>query len=357
MSRTMSQEQESLTRFEAAMRAASEYARLGEKATEPSPAADFTIVEGDIFDPRDTARAQTIANPVNCRGAMGAGLAKKFAAYDPAHERVYRDLCHAGEMEAGKTVLVRREFPEPDGPTHIALAPTKDHWREPSMKSYIWSVMKTLFHQMKECGLTSVAMPALGAGLGGLNLSPVVKIVLQTTRYAGRGMSVRMVLTPKDTAILRRQDPELFAERFLPNHRESQDRPTAHPYLGALESLAEAVSSLTNLSYFGGIGNDDTHWALDSATAQIARACLYERILLHARRESSARLRITESRNTVELWHDTPSGQKPLLSDERYEEALRELGPCYEWLWPDSLQDDDKGRPVLSFSVIEKENL
>ena len=221
------------------------------------------------------------------------------------------------------------------------------------MENYIWRVMTSLFRQMKENGLTSVAVPALGAGLGGLNLSRVVRIVLQTTRYAGRGMSVRMVLTPKDTASLRRQDPELFTEWFLSNHRESEERPTAHPYINSLEHLAEAVSRLTNLAYLGGIGNDDTHWALDFATAQIARACLYERILIHARREPTARLRITESRNRVELWHETPSGQNPLLSERRFEEALAELGPGYECLWPEAVRDDAQGRPTLSFGVIE----
>ena len=46
----------------------------------------FTEVKGDIFQ----SKAQALVNPVNCVGAMGAGLARQFKNRYPELDRRYR---------------------------------------------------------------------------------------------------------------------------------------------------------------------------------------------------------------------------------------------------------------------------
>jgi O-acetyl-ADP-ribose deacetylase (regulator of RNase III) len=47
--------------------------------------------------------------------------------------------------------------------------PTKDHWRNPSKLEYIEKGLADLKQCVRSIGLTSVAIPALGCGLGELD--------------------------------------------------------------------------------------------------------------------------------------------------------------------------------------------
>ena len=57
--------------------------------------------------------------------------------------------------------------------TWFLLFPTKDHWKQPSRIEYIESGMKWLVENQRALGIRSLALPALGCGLGGLAWSVV----------------------------------------------------------------------------------------------------------------------------------------------------------------------------------------
>ena len=128
---------------------------------------------GDILQVKD---AQVLVNPVNCAGRMGRGLALQFAQAYPDMERQYRQICRQKALRPG-AVYLHPIAPPDQQPAWIASFPTKDHWRNPSRMPWIRDGMADLMAQMDSRGITSVAIPYLGAGLGGLNPDNVAQVI------------------------------------------------------------------------------------------------------------------------------------------------------------------------------------
>jgi O-acetyl-ADP-ribose deacetylase (regulator of RNase III) len=59
------------------------------------------------------------------------------------------------------------------GPRWVIHFPTKKHWRSPSKLDYIDAGLADLSEVIKNLGLTSIAVPPLGAGNGGLDWATV----------------------------------------------------------------------------------------------------------------------------------------------------------------------------------------
>ena len=117
------------------------------------------FVRGDLF----RSSAQTITNPINCRGVMGGGLALEFRHRFPEMFQDYVQRCRRGEVRIGKPYIWRN----PTG-RHVLNFLTKDDWRNPSRLEYIEEGLRYLVGHCAEMGITSLAFPALGCGLGGL---------------------------------------------------------------------------------------------------------------------------------------------------------------------------------------------
>lgn len=124
------------------------------------PAPMITLVRGNVFD----SMMQTITNPVNCVGVMGAGLALQFRHRFPAMFADYSERCRRGLVKLGEPYIYRRGSALP----WILLFPTKRHWRDLSRKEDIIAGLKYLRQNYKSWGVTSLAVPPLGCGLGGL---------------------------------------------------------------------------------------------------------------------------------------------------------------------------------------------
>ena len=112
----------------------------------------------DIF----TSRAQTLVNPVNSVGVMGAGLAACFRRRHPGMFEAYRRHCLSGAFSIGKLWVYRRSNP------WVLCFPTKRHYRDASSLSYIDAGLANLRASYRDQGITSLAMPTLGCGLGRL---------------------------------------------------------------------------------------------------------------------------------------------------------------------------------------------
>lgn len=119
-------------------------------------------MDGDIFE----SSLQTIVNPVNCVGVMGGGLAKEFKARYPKMFLLYKMKCDEGAIVPG--ALDYHAAPAP-WEHSILNFPTKMDWKDPSEYSYIRAGLEAFTKQYKELGINSIAFPALGAGLGGLD--------------------------------------------------------------------------------------------------------------------------------------------------------------------------------------------
>lgn len=106
--------------------------------------------------------AKALVNTVNTVGAMGKGLALAFAKRYPNMLADYKRKCYRKQLRVGKVDFYR------DGDTTIVNFPTKAHWRNPSKMEWIESGLADFCARYQDYGITSVAFPKLGAGLGGL---------------------------------------------------------------------------------------------------------------------------------------------------------------------------------------------
>lgn len=119
-------------------------------------------VQGDLLD----AQAEALVNAVNTVGVMGKGIALAFKQRFELNYRLYAAACHAGEVRVGRMFVT--EPGEAAGPRWIVNFPTKQHWRQPSQLAWVAAGLADLQRFIRQQGVRSIAIPALGAGLGGL---------------------------------------------------------------------------------------------------------------------------------------------------------------------------------------------
>lgn len=115
---------------------------------------------GSIFD----STAQVLVNPVNCVGVMGKGLAKEFAKRFPEIIAPYKRDCKSGQLDLGHVKLYGISAGR-----FVACFPTKCHWRGCSHLDDIYDGLLSLRGKVMRHGIESMAIPALGCGLGGLH--------------------------------------------------------------------------------------------------------------------------------------------------------------------------------------------
>lgn len=126
--------------------------------------------DGDIF----RQKAEALVNPVNCVGTMGKGLALEFKRRYPRNFQLYQAACRRGELRPGTVLTV------PEGDRLIVNLPTKRHWRDPSRIGDVRSGLQALAEEVRAKGIKSLAVPALGAGLGGLPWEEVREVIAET---------------------------------------------------------------------------------------------------------------------------------------------------------------------------------
>jgi O-acetyl-ADP-ribose deacetylase (regulator of RNase III) len=122
---------------------------------------------GDIL----RADAEALVNTVNCVGIMGRGIALQFKNVFPNNFKAYAAACARGEVQPGRMFVV--ETHTLDGPKFIINFPTKRHWRGKSRMEDIESGLQALVEEIRNRGIRSIAIPALGSGLGGLDWNEV----------------------------------------------------------------------------------------------------------------------------------------------------------------------------------------
>lgn len=134
----------------------------------------FIDATGDIFK----SPADALVNPVNTVGVMGKGLAAEFARRFPKHLDTYRAACRSGRLRPGRVLTTYER-----GKTIICL-PTKRHWRERSRLADIRSGARALAAEIEQGKIESVAVPALGSGLGQLDYRRVKAVIKEELKEA-----------------------------------------------------------------------------------------------------------------------------------------------------------------------------
>jgi len=137
----------------------------------------LSLIEGDMF----FSRMQTLTISVNTVGVMGKGLASRAKYQFPDVYVKYQDLCKNKILRMGKPYLYKREesldfilADEAERLTNLNLQtwfllfPTKTDWRKMADLKGIEEGLEWLVSKYKDEGIKSLAIPALGCGLGWL---------------------------------------------------------------------------------------------------------------------------------------------------------------------------------------------
>ncbi|MBN9547239.1 MAG: macro domain-containing protein [Alphaproteobacteria bacterium] len=130
----------------------------------------FKALIGDLF----ASKAQTLVNTVNCVGIMGKGVAEQFKIRFPRMFEDYKARCDIHAVKLGEPYLYR----DLSG-TSIVNFPTKDHWKSSSRLKDIEAGLDFLVAHIQEWRISSIAIPPLGCGNGGLEWSEVGPLIYQ----------------------------------------------------------------------------------------------------------------------------------------------------------------------------------
>lgn len=135
--------------------------------------------------------AEAIVIPVNTQGVPGAGLAKQAAQRWPLWERLYKLACADWRLRPGTVVAHHlSHHPLQGGPIVIDF-PTKTDWREPSSLELIETGLQALGNWLLQApNVKSIAIPALGCGLGGLQWNDVYPLLRQFREDVNAGVLI-----------------------------------------------------------------------------------------------------------------------------------------------------------------------
>lgn len=129
------------------------------------------LVQGNILD----ATTEVIVNPANSQGAMGGGVAlaiKQAGGEDIETAARAQAPCPVGQ--AILTTAGRLPF------RGIIHAPTMTHPVEPIPSKNVELATVAALRLADEHGFTSVALPALGTGVGDVDLLTAARIMMET---------------------------------------------------------------------------------------------------------------------------------------------------------------------------------
>jgi O-acetyl-ADP-ribose deacetylase (regulator of RNase III) len=131
----------------------------------------ITYTTGNLVE----ARADALVNTVNEIGVMGKGIALQIKDAFPEASRVYMDAAKRGEVQVGRVLVTPTHALS--GPRWIIHFPTKRHWRHPSKLQWVRDGLADLRRVIAELAITSIAVPPLGCGNGGLDWSDVRPLI------------------------------------------------------------------------------------------------------------------------------------------------------------------------------------
>ena len=113
------------------------------------------------------ADTEALVNTVNTVGIMGKGIALQFRQAFPENYKAYRKACQSDLVQLDKMFVFHTG--KSTCPRIIINFPTIGDWRSHSRLSDIERGLVDLVHIITAEKITSIAVPALGCGNGGLN--------------------------------------------------------------------------------------------------------------------------------------------------------------------------------------------
>lgn len=133
----------------------------------------ITEAQGNLLE----ADADALVNTVNTVGIMGKGIALQFKKAYPDMFDEYKRASDRGELQLGRIHVYRTGRMTP---RFILNFPTKKHWRSRSRLDDIERGLADLVRQIRALDISSVAVPPLGSGHGGLDWNDVRPLMIES---------------------------------------------------------------------------------------------------------------------------------------------------------------------------------
>lgn len=121
------------------------------------------------------ANVEALVNTVNTVGVMGKGIALQFKKAFPENFEAYAKACAAEELRPGTMLTVGLN--RLSNPRYIINFPTKRDWKHRSRLKDIQAGLPALIEEIRRLKITSVAVPPLGCGNGGLDWRDVRPLI------------------------------------------------------------------------------------------------------------------------------------------------------------------------------------
>lgn len=124
------------------------------------------VRSGDLFEQTDV---HALGHGVNCRGVMGAGIAKQFANRYPEMVHAYRNRCHNGTLAIGGVYAHPLDMYDSTTLSWIYNMATQDALGRNATYWALDHAVDAMLDHMSAHRVQSVAIPKIGAGIGGLD--------------------------------------------------------------------------------------------------------------------------------------------------------------------------------------------
>ena len=131
-----------------------------------------SLKQGNLLD----ADVEAVVNTVNTKGIMGKGIALMFKERFPENFDAYARACKEDEVRIGEMFVTTSD--ELFGPRWIINFPTKTHWRVKTQLEWIQEGLKDLVRVIEQNQISSIAVPPLGCGNGGLEWGSVRPLIV-----------------------------------------------------------------------------------------------------------------------------------------------------------------------------------
>jgi O-acetyl-ADP-ribose deacetylase (regulator of RNase III) len=210
----------------------------------------------DIFE----SGARCIVNTVNCHAhhlkpGRQMGLAKAFEERFPDIQPRFKDACSKGLMKPGSVLIFRIDSKtgkrSAEGDLFIANVATKDHWRDKSKISWVRTGVQKLAMAVEKKRIPSIAIPQMGAGLGGLPWKDVQLEVHEAFEPLSR-RGVQVMVLGEDELGLFGKESKSFSYAGI----GARDTPPAA--LKKMEDVAEIMAARGGLLRSGAADGADT---------------------------------------------------------------------------------------------------
>jgi O-acetyl-ADP-ribose deacetylase (regulator of RNase III) len=178
---------------------------------------NISLIEGDMFF--SNMHALTVS--VNLQGIMGKGLASRAKYQFPDVYVFYQDACRSRRLTATRPCLYKREasldeeladlttpLNTPNAVKWFLLFATKRRWRDDSRLDDIEGGLNWFRNNFQSEGVKSIALPALGCGLGGLSWADVGPLMCRYLHAIGIEVAIYL---PRERAM----DRSLLSEGYL----------------------------------------------------------------------------------------------------------------------------------------------